>query len=857
MIKSGGRLSRGGALRRRANMVLATVVSLLGMSLLAFGSGVVPPLGPAVDPGAGVWNASAGAAPVKSETIRLPGMRAPATVAFDTAGIPTVRAESEPDAYLVQGYLQARFRLTEMDMERRIAEGRLSEFVGPPGVDSDTFELQIGLLRTAQAELDAMPAGSPQAVALTAFSQGVNAWIADLRRSGDWPTAFALTGVHPKDWTPLDSLAIQGLLTQTLSYTAIPLYLDKYNQTLGPELTKQFFPMQPADKQSPYDPGPYQYLGVAPWPANVNAAAVPGGAPAANEPAPRPAGSPPPAPALDSLVNRIRALPASQIHTFPDSNSWAGNGPAVSGAASLLAGDPHLQLSLPSYWFQMAISAPTLTVSGASLVGLPSIVIGRNADISWSITAVQNQSTFFYSETTSPDHPDQYYWQGGWRPTQKVEYTIPVRGAAAVPLAVDLTVHGPVIETEHGATISVDWTGNHPGQALRTILALDKATSWNEFHQALAGWVAPTLNFSYADGAGDIGVIAAGAFPVVKAGEAWRTMPGTGEDDIVGAIPYAAQPQVYNPPGHVLATTNQRPVTADYPYYIGTSLFFDNGYRANRLYSELDGRTGLTADDYAAMQTDVTDYLSTLIVPKLGEALQGAQLTAEQRQALGELMSWDHRMSVDATGATVWWTFWTDYLSMVFQPWWDAKHVPTDDTGYDVTAGFPSLNEDLEAWTLGDQDNPAFSPPGASRNATVVMRAAFAKAVADLHEKLGADPGKWTWGRVHSRSIPSITGAADLGYGPVSADGTRWTVNAADGDLNSSFGPSWRMVVDWDGPGTATARADYPGGQSDNPASPWYQNLVADFMAGRLRAMPWPARSAPGGGAVWTLQAGG
>lgn len=843
-------------MRRVANPVLAVVVSFLGMSLLATGAGAVPPLGPAADPGAGIWNAAAGAAPVRSETIHLAGMQAPATVDFDAAGIPTVRAGSESDAYFVQGYLQARFRLTEMDMERRIAEGRLAELLGPAGVDSDTFELQTGVLRTAQAELDAMPAGSPQAVALAAFSQGANAWIDGLRRSGDWPTAFALTSVFPKDWTPLDSLAIQGLLTQTLSYTEIPLYLEKYDQTLGPQLTAQFFPVQPADQQSPYDPGPYPYLGVASWPADVNAASAP--AAGAGTGAPPPAASAAPsAQALDSLVNRINALPATQIHAFPDSNSWAGNGTAVSGAASLLAGDPHLQLSLPSYWFQMALSAPTLEVSGASLVGLPSIVIGRNKDISWSITAVQNQSTFFYAETTSPAHPDQYYWQGAWRPMQKVTYTIPVRGGSAVPLTVDLTVHGPVVDTDDGATISVDWTGNHPAQSLQTILALDKAENWAQFHQVLSGWVAPTLNFTYADGSGNIGVIAAGAFPVVKAGEAWRTMPGTGADDVAGVIPYAAQPQVYDPPGHVLATTNQRPVTAAYPYYIGTSLFFDNGYRADRLYSELDGKSGLTADDYAGLQTDVTDYLSTLIVPKLGEALQGASLTAEEQQALSGLTSWDHRMSVGSTGATVWWTFWTDYLSMVFQPWWDAKKVPTSDSGYNVTTGFPSLDEDLEAWTLGDQNDPAFSPPGTSRNATVVMRAAFAKAVTDLDRQLGSDPATWTWGRVHSRSIPSITGAGGLGYGPVPADGDRWTVNAADGDMDSSFGPSWRMVVDWDAPGSATARAIYPGGQSDDPASPWYQNLVADFMAGRLRPMPWPDASAPGGGVVWTLQTGG
>jgi penicillin amidase len=134
------------------------------------------------------------------------------------------------------------------------------------------------------------------------------------------------------------------------------------------------------------------------------------------------------------------------------------------------------------------------------------------------------------------------------------------------------------------------------------------------------------------------------------------------------------------------------------------------------------------------------------------------------------------------------------------------------------------------------------------------MRAAFGHAVTDLGAKLGANPASWSWGRLHTREIPALTGAAGLGYGPRPAGGDRWTVNAAEGEMSSSYGPSFRMVVRWTGLASATALAIYPGGQSENPASPWYQNFVLDWWNGRLRAMPWA--DSPPTGVVWTLRSG-
>src|SRR4029077_2324195 len=208
-------------------------------------------------------------------------------------------------------------------------------------------------------------------------------------------------------------------------------------------------------------------------------------------------------------------------------------------------------------------------------------------------TNVQDQATLFYAEQTSPARRGQYFWQGAWRPIRQVHYTIGVRGGAAVPLTVDLTVHGPVL-ARAGQTTSVDWMGNIPSPDLATLLAVDKARDFAQFRAALAGWRAPAQTFVYADDRGNIGAISAGYYPIVRHGDPWLPLPGTGADDVAGVIPYRAVPQVYDPPGHVVVTANQRPVGASYPYYIGTSAnFFDVPYRAGEIYASLRGRSGM------------------------------------------------------------------------------------------------------------------------------------------------------------------------------------------------------------------------------------------------------------------------
>jgi penicillin amidase len=487
-------------------------------------------------------------------------------------------------------------------------------------------------------------------------------------------------------------------------------------------------------------------------------------------------------------------------------------------------------------------------VTGVTVPGLPGVLIGHNAHIAWSLTDVQNQATLFYTEWTSPSRRGQYFWRGAWRPMRQVRYTIPVRGGAAVPLTVDLTVHGPVL-TRAGQTTAVDWMGNIPSPDLAVLLGVDKAADFAQFRAALAGWRAPTQNFVYADDHGNIGAISAGYYPVVRHGDPWLPLPGTGADDVAGVIPYNAVPQVYDPAGHEVATANQRPVGASYPYYLGTTAdFFDPGYRAGQINTLLHGRSRMAPAAFAAIQLNVTDALALRIVPRLLAALHRQHLSTTQQAAAALLRGWDGSMTVSSGAAALWWTFWGDYLSAVFGPWWRAGKVPVrkDHAGLAVSPQQFSLDQVLEAWTVSDPHNAAFTPPGSPRRtAADVMRTAFAAAVAHLSARLGGTPSAWAWGRMHTRRFPSITQAPGLGYGPRASGGDAWTIDAADGGLESHAGPSWRMIVDWTGRGSATAEGVYPGGQSENPASPWYTDQMADWWDGRYLPMPPAAAPVP------------
>ena len=563
----------------------------------------------------------------------MPGLTAPVSVSYSSQGLASIDAANTHDLFVALGYVHAKFRLSEMDLERRLGEGRLAQLAGPSDLSSDEFELRLGLLRTAQNEW-ARTTGQARA-ALLAYAQGVNDDIAAVRAAGDWPAVFTLTGSYPTPWTPVDSLVIQGVLTQELDYTTGPLDEAVLARSLGAGRTTDWLPVLAKNAQTPYDPGPYVKAPLTPVAPDA-ASSAPGGSVTTTAQVSGAGGTPGRsddqnaiAAAAAQLLDQLSQLPANQIHQYPDSNAWAANGPAVKGDGALLGGDPHLPQTEPSVWYEVALSAPGYQVSGVSVPGLPGILLGHNANIAWSLTDTQNAATRYYAERV---RGDSYYWRGAWRPMTVVHYTIPVRGGATVNLAVDITVHGPIM-TQAGQRMAVDWMGNVPSDDIAALFGINEATDFTQFRAALTGWRAPTQNFVYADKAGNIGVIAPGYYPQVAAGcQPWLPMPGTGACDVTGVIPVQAVPQVYDPPSHLIVTANQRPVTAAYPYYIGTSAdFYDPGYRAAYAYKYLASHEPLSAASVAALQNNVTDSLASRVLPSLLTALGTASLSSSER----------------------------------------------------------------------------------------------------------------------------------------------------------------------------------------------------------------------------------
>lgn len=776
-----------------------------------------------------------------SQDLRINGLEQPVKVIFERNGVAHIEAKNDHDLYTAMGYLHARFRLDQMDLMRRQGEGLLSQIVGRKAISSDEFELQLGLERTAQQEWREMKPGDPARAVLLAYAAGVNDCIAQDEKSGNLPALFKLLGYQPAVWTPIDSLVIQGEMTQSLDFSTSPLDYALLVKAMGYQQTMKFFPILPPDTQHPYDTGPYADNGLAPIESSTTGEVQ--SISATEEKS------------ILGLQKHFRDLPSTAIHQGSNSNNWAVNGTKTVHGEALMAGDPHLAQTLPSIWYQISADDPDTHFSGVSIPGLPLILIGHNQHISWSETNVQNQATLFYQEKTAKSHPHQYFWKGAWHPMQTIHYHIPVKGGQTVPLNVQLTVHGPIM-TQEGQTLSVDWMGALPSPDLDVMLQIIHASNFTGFKSALQNWHAPSQNFVYADDKGNIGLISAGYYPIVKQGDMWLPLSGTGQSDVIGTVPFQDVPQVYDPPTDFVFSANQREVGANYPYYIGTTMdFFDNGYRADEIYQVLSHGKNLTVQDMERLQNSTTDYLATEIVPKLVSVLKKQTLTPQQRTAAKALSTWHDQMGVNSVAASIWWTFWTQYLQDTFEPWWAADKVPVAQDPSLAVGPNAALNEDLESWTLNDPTNAAFTAPGgAYRTASEVMQQAFSETVKQLSQKLGNHVSEWQWGKLHAREFQAVSQIPSLGYGPRPSSGDNWTVDAADSNNGylSTAGPSWRFIMNW---GDGKAIGIYPGGESENPMSPWYENFVQAWWNGTYAPMlSAKAASRAPGHVTWTLQ---
>ena len=810
-------------------------------------------------------------------TLALAGLKAPVGVYRDTLGIPHIYAGSAEDAYFALGYLHATDRLFEMEVFRRRASGTLAEVFGKASLDDDIFVRQIGIRRSAEAAWKSHRLDGRIRSEMEAYCAGVNARLGELQKlSGPkLPAIFQQLGFTPAPWTPVDALAFPKYMGWDQSGTDTDVWMGMLVEKLGRETVDELFPLD----------RPYEVPTIPGWGA-VNKALGHGDAlalypalmlttrtsartpspgpprlkktPAAVHPLPQggegrgnkwgsgetPApwalalGAPPQFPpdfdqaALDLHRHFVSGRFGSEFAL--GSNNWVIDGSKSATGKPILASDPHLGFSLPSIWYTAHLVAPGLNIAGVTFAGFPYTVIGHNDRIAWGLTDMQADAVDYFIEKTNPQHPHQYFYKGAWRPLTRVREDVPVRGGKPVPLEIESTIHGPLVTT-HGAKLALAWTGLEPTFEVVAFQRLNTARGLADYEAALKNLTVPALNVIYADLDGNIAIAPHGALPIRKRGLGrWPVDGASGDYDWAGNIPDDQLPFALNPTQHFLASANGRPAPVGYPYYLGW--MWDPSYRTRRIHELLCTHEHITVEDMEAFQMDAHDSAAEAFVPVLVAAYDRQPFGGDEvRRAIDELRRWNFEATPESVAERIWAVWFERFRQDVWQDDFDAAGVERWNGGW----GFAGSNERqpelevLEFLTRANPESKWFDDARTKQRETRddIMARSFVAAVAQLVKDRGADMSRWQWGATNVLRLHSMTQNPALDRGGIPVRGDEFTLGPGANGGEVTGGASWRMVVDFSDLGHSFGM--YPGGQSEDPTSPHYDDQMKPWAAGR------------------------
>ncbi len=745
--------------------------------------GSVPSLGRFFDPFHGVWANAERGAPARAVTL-TEGVSQPVEIRYDSLGVAHIFAADLNDLYFAQGWVHARDRLFQMDFSTRAAGGELAATLGARYLDYDRNQRRIGMAEGARRHTAFMEADPEFGAAVRAYTAGVNAWLAGLAPS-DWPVEYKLLSAEPKPWSPYRSGLMVMNLNETLNFSTKAVPLANTRALLGDAFVDRFMLSYPEGT----DP------------------IIPAGTRWSFEPVPVPA-----APARTWLdadhPHQTAALP--QAEPGVGSNNWAVlPGRSASGYA-LLANDPHLQLTLPSIWYLNQLTAPGLSAKGVSFPGVPDVVLGFNADLAWGSTNVGNAAVDLYRVELNADR-SAYRHDGVWKPVTVRLDTFFVRGGDPVVDTVRFTHHGPILDD---SGMAMRWTGALPDTVFRTFHDISRARTHAEFEAALGSFQNPPQNLVVADRSGSVGIHLAGRFPLKWPYQG--ALPGDGTDprhDWAGWVPQSHNPESVNPARGWVSSANQHSTDPTYPYYINWD--FAPFTRGNIINDELEHNSRMDVDAMRRLQLNTRNRYAELVLDRFMNRLDKDRLDAAGLEALAELERWDLLNEADRVGATV------------FRRWLNAWHRAVWDAHF--TGEGPYQRPSRQATITLFLQEPAstwFAEPPDS-----LITRAYIEAVNSLvqeHGPLGAD---WAWWKENDGRLEHLLRLPGLGSGVLHTGGDSQSPLA----LSGTHGPSWRLVAEM-GP-IVRAFGIYPGGQSGNPGSPRYLNLLPVWMAGDLHPL--------------------
>lgn len=751
--------------------------------------------------------------PQKEGILLVEGLDSQVKIIRDEHAVPHIFADTDHDAFFAMGYLHAQDRLWQMEYKRRLGQGRLSEILGSNGLRTDQFMKTLGLYRVAKLALQSLDDTALQS--LMAYVNGVNAW---LQEAHTLPVEFYILDFRPEYWQPEDSLLQIKLMALNLgSNYSQELIFDLLIKELGLTKAAELMPNYPS-----------QAVTVTQATGMTDEVLLQGLL------------------ALNDQLQRKFHLGGEGLGT----NGWVVSGRFTQSGKPLLANDPHLATQMPSAWYLAEIQGDRLHVTGATLPGLPYVVLGHNESIAWGGTSLGADVQDLYLERTNPLDENQYEIEGRWVEMDIDEEWIYVKPGfprfltdPIPPLKwqVRRTHHGPLISDAIGRLkrpLALRWTAlDMRDKSFQSFLNINYAQDWFTFKLALKDYVAPALNFIYADAQGNIAYIAGGKIPIRQQGDGRLPVPGWQSIyDWHSYIPLKALPQSLNPESGYIVSANNKNHSTDYPYLISHS--WSPPYRAERITEAIEahiqaGRK-LVVQDFIELQGD---YKSLQAKQLLVFLLQLTSQSSKQKNAIDHLKRWDGVMSEDSVAAAIYQSWLRHFNRLLLHDdlRGDLLHIERGNL-------LQSFAEQLHPLFINQAINQALDHnkhnwcdrinTTQQETCEILALTALDKAIDELERLVGDN---WQWGSIHKTHYPHpvfthVQLLDSIFDRKIRSGGDSYSVNVAgwvfsqDKGYQQFISPSYRQVIDlskWNHSGFINNT-----GQSGNVLSEHYDDYI-------------------------------
>ncbi len=790
------------SIRLAVSLLLTFGLLYLFNRSLPLGSTSIPPLGKFLDPFHGFWQNSY--ENELNDDLDLNGLTDKVSVHTDSLGIPHIFASNEKDLYLAQGYITARDRLWQMEFQTMAAAGRISEIVGNRALDFDRGQRRAGMKYGALNNLKNIEDDSLLNSVMTNYTEGVNNYIESLSYE-DLPIEYKLLDYEPEPWSKLKIALVQMNLSKTLNSGEKDMQLTNALKVFGKETIDILYP----DREGVGDP-------IVSNPDKWTFKPI----------------------TLDSLPP---ALPDELIQLkAPDekprgigSNNWVVGGNKTATGSVIVCNDPHLSLGMPSLWFVVHLNAPTVNTMGGSLVGAPSVILGFNDSIAWGCTNANRDLVDWYKIQFRDQTKNEYLSDGQWVKSSKVVEQFAIKNGEPFTDTITYTHHGPIRfdDTYHSENerklFAYRWISHDPAMPMKTFFLLNHAKNYLDYRAALDKHLSPAQNFVFGSVTGDIAIRVQGKFPVRRKDEGKFILDGTKTSQEWQAfIPFDQNVGVKNPETGFLFSANQYPADATYPYYIQAGTYYE-AYRNRRISQVLAASTKITPQDMMKLQNDNFNIQAAESLPFMIAQVDSANLTDGERQIVKQLRGWDFNNSSESTAAIYYEAWWLDlYISL----WDEIKDS-------ELSLSYPSEFTTIKLM----KEKPDFhlfdSKETPERDSLMsVILSSLRKSITQV-EKWKADNAEKTfdWANYKDTYVQHLVGLEPFGY-HVRNGGNGGVVNAS----THRAGPSWRMVVSLEKTGVK-AWGVYPGGQSGNPGSRYYDNFIDAWANGKYFQLQFQA----------------